>query len=79
MKPTAISTPRHSIRTNFVVFGTRYVPEGHLAHAFFSQLVEESDTHGFDSDLAYLAAVMTDPTTGLLECSNPLVYAAMAR
>ena len=79
MKSTAISTPRRSTRTNFGVFGTRYVPEGHLAHAFFSQLVEESDTHGFDSDLAYLAAVMTDPTTGLLECSNPLVYAAMAR
>ena len=79
MKPTAISTPCRSTKTNFGVFGTRYVPEGHLAHAFFSQLVEESDTHGFDSDLAYLAAVMTDPTTGLLECSNPLVYAAMAR
>ena len=79
MKPTVISTPRHSTRTNFGVFGTRYVPEGQLAHAFFSQSVEESDTHGFDSDLAYLAAVLTDPTTGLLECSNPLVYAAMAR
>ena len=79
MKPTAISIPGHSTRTNFGMFGTCYVPEGHLAHAFFSQLVEESDTHGFDSDLAYLAAVMTDPTTGLLECSNPLVYAAMAR
>ena len=79
MKPTAISTPCRSTKTNFGVFGTRYVPEGHLAHAFFSQLVEESDTHGFDSDLAYLAAVMTDPTTGLLECPNPLVYAAMAR
>jgi len=50
-------------------------------HAFFSQLVEDSDTHGFDSNLAYyLAAVMTDPTTGFVECpSNPLVYAAMAR
>ena len=79
MKPSVTSTPLRSTRTNFGVFGTRYVPEGHLAHAFFSQLVEESDAHGFDSDLAYLAAVMTDPTTGLLGCSNPLVYAAMAR
>jgi hypothetical protein len=59
------------------VCGTRYVPEGHLAHAFFSQLLEDSDTYGFDSDFAYLAAVMKDPTTGLLECSNPLVYAAI--
>mgnify|MGYP006169022473 CR=1 FL=1 len=49
LKPTAISTPRRSTRTNFGVFGTRYVPEGHLAHAFFSQLVEECNTHGFDS------------------------------
>ena len=31
------------------------------------------------TELAYLAAVVVaDPTTGLLECSNPLVYVAMA-
>ena len=26
-----------------------------------------------------MCAVMTDPVTGLLECSDPLIYAAMAR
>ena len=35
MKLNVISTPRRSTRTNFGVFGTRYVPEGHLDHAFF--------------------------------------------
>ena len=88
LKPNEISTPRRSTRENFGVFGTRYVPEGNLAHAFFSQLVEYCDTHGFDSDLAYLDAVMKDPTIDLLECAamshrrndpdNPRYHEAMA-
>ena len=54
-------------------------PAGYLAQAFFANLVSERELQYPKSGLAYLATVMTDPETGLLECMNPLVYAAAAR
>ena len=47
-------------------------------HAFFPGLVEFSEVSASDSAMAYMCAIMTDPVTGLLECSDPLIYAAMA-
>jgi hypothetical protein len=52
---------------------------GYLAQAFFANLVSEQELQYPKSGLAYLATVMMDPETGLLECMNPLIYAAAAR
>ena len=74
-----ISSPRHSTRSTRGIGPTRFLPEGCLSNALFPGLVEFSEVSASDSAMAYMCAVMTESVTGLLECSDPLIYAAMAR
>jgi len=77
--PPNIPSPRRSTRSTRGIGPTRFVPGGYLSNAFFAGLVECSEVSASDSAMDYMCAVMTDPVTGLLECSDPLIYAAMAR
>ena len=75
-----LSTLCRSTRSTQGIPPKRLIAENYLSQAFFSQLIDKSSTVcETDLNLAYLATVMTDPTTGLLDCTNPIVYAAMAR
>jgi len=77
--PPNIPSPRRSTRSTRGIGPTRFVPGGYLSNAFFAGLVECSEVSASDSAMAYICAEMTDPITGLLECSDPIIYAAMAR
>ena len=73
-------TLRRSTRSTQGIAPTRLITESYLAKAFVTTLIDTSSTVcETDLNLAYLATVMTDPNTGLLDCTNPIVYAALAR
>jgi hypothetical protein len=70
----------HSTRSTQGIPPKCVIAENYHAQAFVLLLIDKSSTVcETDLNLAYLATVMTDPTTGLLDCTNPFVYAAMAR
>jgi hypothetical protein len=75
-----MSTLCRSTRSTQGIPPNHLIAENYLAQTFVSQLIDKSSTVCETGlNLAYLATVMTDPTTGLLDCTNPIVYAAMAR
>ena len=73
-------TLRQITRSTQEIAPTHLITESYFSRAFVTTLIDTSSTVcETDLNLAYLATVMTDHNTGLLDCANPVVYAALAR